>query len=152
MTSLQAKGIIRFYKVGSDDSPVLLDTYDMQSIGYGGAPDGAISQSIEKWNKIPQNPIALNVNDRLRVTFEATATKTLDASDAGWSVPITLGNGSVSFLRHPTNSSEWDIKQLADASFTADIETPAFEMRVKRAFYLGSNVQKAFISLEDNTA
>ncbi len=153
MASVQVPGVLKFYKIDAGDNQTLIHTVNIQSIGAGGSPDGLITNSPEKWQSIPlMSEYPLNVNDRLLVTFTADATKTVDASDCAFIVPITLGNNTVTFLKKPTVTSEWDIKALGDVAFTGDIETPAFELRVKRAFYLGSNKEKAFISMEDNTA
>lgn len=153
MASVQAKGVLRFYKVGFDDSPVLIHTVNVQAIGAGGSPDGAITNSPEKWLYIPYfGSYPLSQNDRLRITFEAEANVTIDASDGAFIVPITLQNGTISYLKHPTNSAEWDVLYATDKAFVANSETPFVEMRVKRAFVLGSNKEKSFVSIEDNTA
>lgn len=151
MASAQIKGILRFYKVDATDSPKLLHTVNIQSIGAGGSSDGTIVNSPEKWVNIPYfGDDALLQNDRLRITFEPESTATSDASDGAFIVPITLSNGSVSYLRHPTNTAEWDIQEATDRAYTANFEAPFCEMRVKRAFALGSNKEKAFISVENN--
>ena len=154
MASKQVSGIMRFYKVTDTDVSIPIHTVNMSSIGAGGSPDGAIANSPEKWSVFPYfgGDKALGLNDRLRVTFEASATATVDASDGAFVLPVTLADGSVTFLGHPTKSAEWNIRVSADKEYVADIETPAFEMQVKRAFALGSSREKAFISMEDNTA
>lgn len=153
MASVQIPGVLKAYKIDANDNQDLLATLNIQSIGAGGSPDKVITNSPEKWQYVSLvGDKPLNVNDRLAFTFTADTNATLDASDCAFICPITLSNGVVSYLKHPTVSSEWDIRQLGDTAFVADVETPAFEMRVKRGFFLGSNKEKAFISIEDNTA
>lgn len=154
MASAQIGGIMRFYKVTSTDVQIPIHTVNMSSIGAGGSADGVIANSPEKWSSIPYfgGDKALGINDRLRVTFEASATATADASDGAFVCPITLEDGTITFLEHPTKTAVWNVRASTDKAYTADVETPAFEMQVKRPFALGSSKEKAFISMEDNTA
>lgn len=153
MVSAQIIGTLRFYKIDANNNQTLITVANIQDIGNGGSSEGVIANTREKWGNMPvfgEAKKALNVNDRLRVTFEAKSAQTCDASDSAFILPITLSDGTLSYLRDWTLTSEWNVQNFADQAFVANQETPICEKLVSVPFYLGNNSVKAFVSVEDN--
>jgi hypothetical protein len=154
MVSAQIAGQLRFYRITPTGSKVLLFGNATSALGPSGSSDGAIASTPEKWTFIPLQSAeakVLRVNDKLEVTFESQANATTDASDSEWVLPITLQDGSTIVLNGPDNTIDWDAKQLGDIAFVAGIETVACQKTVRQPFALGSNVSKAFASVENNS-
>jgi hypothetical protein len=153
MVSAQIAGVLRFYRTTPTNSKVFLFGNTTSSLGPSGSSDGAIASTPEKWTFVPlQNSEhkVLRVNDKLTVTFEANASATTDASDSEWVIPITLQDGSIQVLNGPDSVVDWDVKQLGDIAFVGGVETVIVEKTIRQPFGLGSNVQKAFASVENN--
>jgi len=153
MVSAQIAGQLRFYRKTPTNSKVFLFGNTTSSLAPSGSSDGAIASTPEKWTFIPLQSAehkVLRVNDTLEVTFEAAANATTDASDSEWVIPITLQDGSIQVLNSPDNSVDWDAKVLGDIAFVAGVETIVCMKTIRQPFALGSNVQKAFASIENN--
>jgi len=153
MVSAQIAGTLRFYRVTPTNSAVFLFGNTTSSLAPSGSSEGVVASTPEKWTFIPIQTApnkVLRVNDKLRVTFEATTGATTDASDSEWIIPITLQDGSTTILNSPDNSVDWDAKVLGDIAFVAGVEMTATEKTIRQPFALGSNVAKAFASIENN--
>jgi len=153
MASAQAPGKLRFYRQTATGSRVFLFGNDVAALGPSGSSDGTIASTPEKWTFIPaltaQNKV-LRAGDKLLVTYEPNAGVTIDASDCEFVIPITFQDGSGSTLGGPDNSTDWDVTQATDIAFVAGIESTLCVKSVDQPFVLGSNVSKAFASIEDN--
>lgn len=153
MVSAQIAGTLNFYRVTPNNGRVFLFGNTVSALGPSGSSDGTIASTPEKWSFIPLQSAAdkvLRVNDKLLVTFNAFAAATTDASDAEWVIPITLQDGSVQVLGSPDNTVDWDVKVLADRALVAGEETEVVIKTIRQPFALGSNVAKAFASIENN--
>jgi hypothetical protein len=154
MASAQVKGVLKFYRRTPTGSMVFLYGADLAALGPSGSSDGAIASTPEKWSFIPlQNAQhkVLRVNDQLVVSVELKAAATTDASDGEAVIPITYQDGSVSSLSGFDNATDWDVKQLGDVALLANVETIIAIKKVNQPFILGSNTQKAFVSVEDDS-
>lgn len=153
MVSVQIKGIMRFYRVTPAGSKVLLYASDVQAIGTGGSSEGAIAQTYEKWAVLPAQTRADKVlmpNDKLEVTFEAAAAATSDASDGAVVLPLTLEGGSNDVLGKFDSTTFWDVKQFGDVALLANQEITIAVKTIRQKCVLGSNVQRTFVSVENN--
>lgn len=154
MASAQVKGKLKFYRrVGGSGAMIPLFENNIAALGPSGSSDGAIASTPETWTFVPlQNTAAKNlrVNDHLVVTLTLTTAATTDASDGKVILPITYADGSAGTLGDFDNSVDWDVQQLGDAAYLANVETIIAAKKVLSAFSLGSNVQKCFISVENN--
>lgn len=153
MASAQIKGIVKFYRITPQGDKILLFEGDDQQLGPGGSSDGAIANTPEKWVFIPAQTGANKMmmpNDHLQVTFTAYAAATCDASDGAIVLPLTLNGGTPKQLGKFDDSTYWDVKQLADIAFVANTETVVCERTVREVCVLGNNVQRAFVTIENN--
>ena len=95
---------------------------------------------------------ALPIYDELVVSFIASTAVTTDASDGKVILPCTYQDGTGFTLGDFDNSTDWDVQQLGDTAFVANVETIIAAKKILQPFALGSMTQKCFISVEDNTA
>jgi hypothetical protein len=154
MVSAQIAGQLRFYRTTPTNSKVFLFGNTTSSLGPSGSSEGAVASTPEKWTFIPVQSAdhkVLRVNDKLTLTFEANASATTDASDSEFVIPISLQDGSIQVLNGPDSVVDWDVKQLGDIAFVGGVETLICEKTVRQPFALGSNVAKAFASIENNS-
>jgi hypothetical protein len=154
MVSAQIAGQLKFYRKTPTGSLVFLFGNTTSSLGPSGSSDGAIASTPEKWTFIPLQDAqhkVLRVNDALVVTFECNTGATTDASDCEWVIPITLQDGSNQVLNGPDSTIDWDAKQLGDVALLTGVETIIVSKTIRQPFALGSNVQKAFASIENNS-
>jgi hypothetical protein len=153
MASAQINGVLKFYRIKSNNTKEFLYGGDIKALGPSGSSDGTIASTPEKWVYIPLQSATdkiLRVNEKLLVTFTAASAATTDASDSAWAIPITYGDGSSDTLGGPSDSTVWDSFVLGDVALIAGREYPVCEKRVTQPFALGSNTQKAFASIENN--
>ena len=153
MVSAQIAGQLRFYRTTPTNSKVFLFGNTVSSLGPSGSSEGIIASTPEKWTFIPVQTApnkVLRVNDKLTLTFEANASATTDASDSEFVIPVTLQDGSTQALNGPDSTVDWDVKQLGDIAFVGGVETTIVEKTVRQPFALGSNITKAFASIENN--
>lgn len=153
MVSAQLKGVLRFYRVTPMGNKVFLFGSDIQALGTGGSSEGAIANSYEKWSMIPtqdRSDKVMQPNDKLEVSFEAAAAGTSDASDGAVVLPLTLNGGSPLVLGKLDNATFWDVKQFGDVALLANQEIALAVRTVREVCVLGSNSQKAFVSVENN--
>lgn len=155
MASAQEAGTIHFYRQTANGARIPLFSADMAAIGPSGAADGVIQSTPDMWTYIPLQNAAnkvLRANEKLVVTFTPRGTDTLDASDCRFVIPITYQDGTADSLGDPTSTVDWDVLQASDILYNAGIEADVCIKKVLQPFALGSNLQKAFMSLEDDTA
>lgn len=153
MVSAQIKGIIRFYRKTPEGNRVLLYEADVQMLGSGGSSDGLIANSQEKWPYLPaqrRSDKVMQPNDHLLVTFEPWTAQTTDASDGGVVLPLTLNGGTSMTLGRFDLTAYWDVKQLGDVALLAQ-ETVIAERTVREVCVLGSDIIRAFVSIENNS-
>ena len=154
MVSAQVKGIVKFYRKTPTGSLIFLYGNDLAALGPSGSSEGSIASTPEKWGFIPeqraQNKI-LRVNDQLITTLTLKTAATTDASDGEVVLPITFQDGSVTTLAGFDNSTDWDVQQLGDAAYLANVEAVIAAKKVLQPFIFGSNTAKAFVSVEDNS-
>jgi len=153
MVSAQAKAVVKFYRKTSTGSMIFLYGNDLAALGPSGSSDGSIASTPEKWGFIPmqsaQNKV-LRVNDQLVVTITPKVGFTSDGSDGEAVIPITFQDGSVTTLSGFENTTDWDVQQLGDVALLADVESVIAAKKILQPFALGSNISKAFVSIEDN--
>lgn len=153
MASAQVKALLRFYRKTATGSMIFLYGNDLAALGPSGSSDGSIASTPEKWTFIPMQSAqhkVLRVNDQLVVTMEQKVAATTDASDGEAVIPITFQDGSVTTLSGFDNTTDWDVQQLGDTLFLANVEAVIAAKKVTQPFMLGSNTAKAFVSVEDN--
>lgn len=157
MVSAQISGVLNFYRVDSNNNRTFIFGGDIAGLGPSGSSQGAIASTPEKWTFIPLQNSAdkvLRVNEKLLVTFTpvAAATTAATASYSRAVIPITYQNGSSTTLSNFSNSVDWDVTQLpASLALVAGYETIIAIKTARQAFALGSNVQKVFASIENNS-
>ena len=155
MASAQVKGKLKFYRrTGGTGSMIPLFENNIAALGPSGSSDGTIASTPDAWTFIPlQNTQekALRVNDHLVVSLTLSAAATTDASDGKVILPITYQDGTGGTLGDFDNSVDWDVQVLGDTAFLANVETIIAAKKVLRPFALGSNTQKCFISVENNS-
>lgn len=153
MVSAQVKGVLKFYRKTPTGSMIFLHGSDLAALGPSGSSEGAIASTPEKWGFLPMQSAphkVLRVNDQLLVSLTLKTAATTDASDGEVVLPITLQDGSVTSLAGFDNSTDWDVQQLGDTAFLANVETMIAAKKILSPFMLGSNTQKVFVSVEDN--
>lgn len=154
MVSAQVKGKLKFYRrVGGSGAMLPLFENNIAALGPSGSVDGVIASTPDAWTFIPlQNSQAkaLRVNDHLVVSLTLSTAATTDASDGIVILPITFQDGTGGTLGDLDNSVDWDVQQLGDTAFLADVETIIAAKKILTPFALGSNTQKCFVSVEDN--
>lgn len=154
MVSAQVKGKLKFYRrTGGTGSMVPLFENNIAALGPSGSSDGAIASTPDMWTFIPlQNTTekVLRVNDHLVVTLTLSTAATTDASDGKVILPITYQDGTGGTLGDFDNTIDWDVQQLGDAAYLANVETIIAAKKVMREMAIGSNTQKCFISVENN--
>ena len=154
MASAQVKGKLRFYRrAGGSGALVPLFENNIAALGPSGSSDGTIASTPDAWTFIPlQNTPAKNlrVNDHLVISLTLSTGATTDASDGKVILPITFSDGTGGTLGDFNNSIDYDVQQLGDTAFLANVETIISAKKVLAPFSLGSNTQKCFISVEDN--
>lgn len=154
MVSAQIKGTIKFYRITPTGSKVLLFASNMAALGPSGSSDAAIASTPEKWTYLPIQLApakVLQVNDKLHVTFTPDAAATTDASDGIHAIPITYQDGTSDVLSGSWDlTTIWDSFALGDVALIAAREYPVCEKIVRQPFALGSNIIKAFASIENN--
>jgi hypothetical protein len=154
MVSAQVKGKLTFYRrVGGNGSLIPLFSNNIAALGPSGSSEGAIASTPDTWTFIPlQNSShkVLKVNDHLVVSLTLTTAATTDASDGKVVIPCTNQDGTAFTLGDFDNSVDWDVQQLGDTAFLANVETIIAAKKVLAPFALGSNTQKCFISVENN--
>jgi len=155
MTSNQVKGKLKFYRrVGGSGALIPIFENNIAALAPSGSVDGAIASTPESWTFIPlaNSPAKnLRVNDHLVVSMTLSTAATTDASDGKVILPITYAEGTGGTLGDFNNSVDWDVQQLGDTAFLANVETIIAAKKVLHAFSLGSNTQKCFVSVEDNS-
>lgn len=153
MVSAQVKGTLRFYRKTASGTMIPLFSNNLAAFGPSGSSEGVIGSTPEKWTFIPlQNSPskALRVNEQLLVTLTLTDAATTDASDGKVIIPCTYQDGTGFTLGDFDNATDWDVQQLGDAAYLANVETPIASKKILQPFALGSMTQKCFISVEDN--
>lgn len=155
MASAQIAGTLKFYRVDTNNNQTFLFGINSAAIGPSGASEGTIASTPEKWSFIPLQNSAdkvLRTNEKLLVTFTAGAAATIGtATKTKAVIPITYQNGSTDILGDFANSTDWDVKQITAKALVAADETPIAVKTVRIPFALGSNVTKAFASIENNS-
>jgi hypothetical protein len=154
MASVQVQGKLRFYRQTATGSKVFLFGNSIAALGPSGSTDGTIQSTPEKWSFVPlQNAPqkVLQAGDRLVVTLETSEAKTLDASDCEFVIPITYRDGSATTLGSPDSSVVWHVTQAGDNAYVSGVEATLCVASVDQPYALGSNVTKAFASIEDNS-
>lgn len=153
MVSAQVNGVLKFYRKTSTGSMIFLFGGDLAALGPSGSSEGSIASTPEKWGFIPMQGAPhkiLRVNDQLVVTLELKTGATTDASDGQAVIPITFQDGSITTLSGFDNTTDWDAMQLGDIAIVANIESVIAAKKIAQPLMLGSNNQKAFVSVEDN--
>lgn len=153
MVSAQIPGELKFYRISPTNSRTFLHGASLSALGPSGSSDGVIASTPEKWSFIPlQNAPnkVMREGDRLLLTFTPAGAATTDASDCEFSIPITLQDNSITTLGGPDSSVDWDVKVLADKALVAGDEAEVCIKKVTFPFALGSNLSKAFASIENN--
>jgi len=155
MVSAQVKGKLKFYRrVGGSGAMIPLFENNIAALAPSGSSEGVIGSTPDAWTFIPlQNTVAKNlrVNDHLVVSLTLSTAATTDASDGKVILPITFGSGTGGTLGDFNNSVDWDVQQLGDTAFLANVETMIAAKKILAPFSLGSNTQKCFISVEDSS-
>lgn len=153
MVSAQVPSTLRFYRKTSTGSRIFLFGSKVAALGPSGSSEGVVASTQDTWGFVPiqnANNKILNVNDQLVATLEVDTAATIDASDSEFILPITLSDGSTTMLGSPDNAVDWDVKVATDIAFVAGVETDLCIKKISQAFALGSNLQKAFLSIENN--
>ncbi len=155
MVSAQVKGKLKFYRrIGGSGASVPIYGNNIAALGPSGSSEGVIASTPDAWSFIPKaNTQAKNlrVNDHLVVSLTLTTAATVDASDGKVILPITYADGTPDTLGDFDNAIDWDVQQLGDVAFVAGSETIIAAKKVLAPFSLGSDNQKCFISVEDNS-
>ena len=128
-----------------------------EAIGHGGAPDGAITNSPEKWKIIPRmaapNGQPFGAGCEITLVLKTDGADTLDISDARFVIPMmNAKSGVIKYLTNVAANVDWCIKRIGDSAIVADVETEIIRWRIPPggAFYFGGAA--GFISIEDDTA
>lgn len=154
MVSAQVKGKLKFYRrLGGSGALIPLFENNIAALAPSGSSDGTIASTPDAWTFIPlQNTQekALRVNDHLVTTITLSTAATTDASDGKVILPITFQDGTGGTLGDFDNTTDWDVQVLGDVALLANVETIIAAKKVLRAFALGSNTQKCFVSVENN--
>lgn len=153
MVSAQVKGTLKFYRRTASGTMIPLFSNNIAALAPSGSSEGVIASTPDTWTFIPlQNAPAkaLRVNDHLVVTMTLSTAATTDASDGKVICPCTFQDGTGFTLGDFSNSTDWDVQQLGDAAYLADVETIIAAKKILQPFALGSMTQKCFISVEDN--
>jgi hypothetical protein len=153
MVSAQLKGVLNFYRKTPTNSLKFLFGANLAALGPSGSSEGVIASTPEKWSYIPlqaANDKILRVNDQLVVAIKLDTAGTSDASDGKAAIPITYLDGSTSMLNGFDSTSDWDAQVFGDVALLANQEIVIAAKTVRQPFMLGSNTQKAFISVENN--
>jgi len=153
MVSAQVKGVLKFYRRTASGTMIPLFGNNIAALAPSGSSEGAIASTPDTWTFIPlQNAPskALRVNDQLVVSLTLATAATTDASDGAVILPCTLQDGTAFTLGKFSNTVDWDVQQLGDTAFLANVETIIAAKKVLQPFALGSMTQKCFISVEDN--
>ena len=154
MASAREEGTYRIYVRAP--SGAMTKVWDTRSeyVGHGGAPDGAIANSPEKWPVagVKGGPDGKPFGPGFEMLFAIVAdgADTLDATDCRLVVPITLENGTGITI---SQSDEYmNAKNLADVALVAGVETIVCAHRAPegRVWYFGGG--PIFMSFEDDTA
>jgi len=154
MVSAQVKGTLKFYRRTASGTMIPLFSNNIAALAPSGSSDATIASTPDAWTFIPlQNAAskALRVNDHLVVTLTLSTAATTDATDGKVILPCTYQDGTSFTLGDFSNSTDWDVQQLGDTAFLADVETVIAAKKVLQPFAIGSNTQKCFISVEDNS-
>ena len=153
MVSAQVKGTLKFYRRTASGTMIPLFSNNIAALAPSGSSDGTIASTPDTWTFIPlQNAAskALRVNDHLVVSLTLSTAATTDASDGKVILPCTFQDGTGFTLGDFDNATDWDVQQLGDVAFLADVETIIAAKKILQPFALGSMTQKCFISVEDN--
>jgi len=154
MASAQVKGTLKFYRRTASGTMIPLFSNNIAALGPSGSSEGTIGSTPDTWTFIPlQNNAAkaLRVNDHLVVSLTLTTAATTDASDGKVILPCTCQDGTGFTLGDFDNSTDWDVQQLGDTAFLANVETIIAAKKILQPFALGSMTQKCFISVENNS-
>jgi len=154
MVSAQVKGKLKFYRrVGGSGALVPLFENNIAALGPSGSSEGVIASTPDMWTFIPAQNTSeknLRVNDHLVVSLILSTAATTDASDGKVILPITYADGTGGTLGDFDNTTDWDVQQLGDTAFLANVETIIAAKKILTPFSLGSNTQKCFVSVENN--
>jgi len=153
MASAQVKGTLKFYRRTASGTMIPLFSNNIAALAPSGSSDGTIASTPDAWTFVPlQNSPAkaLRVNDHLVVSLTLGTAATVDASDGKVILPCTYQDGTSFTLGDFDNATDWDVQQLGDTAFLANVETIIASKKVLQPFALGSMTQKCFISVEDN--
>jgi len=155
MVSAQVKGKLKFYRrVGGSGAMIPLFENNIAALGPSGSSEGTIASTPDAWTFIPlQNTAAKNLrtNDHLVTSLTLSTAATTDASDGKVILPITFASGTGGTLGDFNNTIDWDVQQLGDTAFLANVETIIAAKKVLTPFSLGSNTQKCFVSVENSS-
>lgn len=153
MVSAQVKGTLKFYRRTASGTMIPLFSNNIAALAPSGSSDGTIASTPDAWTFIPlQNAPAkaLRVNDHLVVTLTLSTAATVDASDGIVILPCTFQDNTGFTLGDFDNATDWDVQQLGDNAYLADVETIIAAKKILQPFALGSMTQKCFISVENN--
>ena len=153
MVSAQVKGTLKFYRRTASGTMIPLFSNNIAALAPSGSSEGVIASTPDTWTFIPlQNAPAkaLRVNDHLVVTLTLSTAATTDATDGKVILPCTYQDGTSFTLGDFDNATDWDVQQLGDAAYLANVETIIAAKKILQPFALGSMTQKCFISVEDN--
>lgn len=150
MASATVPATITFYirkKTGAN-AGLMKKVYQNQTaaLAAGGCPDGVPAAKPSDWLSVPaMRGIKANPDDELVITLTTVSAVTLDASDAVWSIPMTLDSGLTTL---GNNSSDFDVLALADTAYVAGQETVAAVHKFKEGGFFGGG--KIFVAVENN--
>ena len=151
MVSAQVKGTLKFYRKTASGTMIPLFSNNLAALAPSGSSEGTIASTPEKWTFIPlQNSPskALRVNDHLLVTLTLSTAATTDASDGKVILPCTYQDGTGFTLGDFDNATDWDVQQLGDSAYLADVETVIAAKKILQPFALGSRSEERRVGKE----
>ena len=166
MASGRAPGLYSMYIETASNNRFLIKQADAAfwNVSNLGSPDGVISSTAtpEKWNVLPKSAIGGKPGSKIVVTYTASTTDTLDASDSVMILPVTV-NGQPETIGFPGggggglgNGNFTAVTNVGDTLYTANTEQLVFSVRANEGvfFNVGANglAGRVFASLENDTA
>lgn len=157
MASAQVAGAYRIYIIKPDGSRKQVAVGSNYFFSPGGSADGAVANTPEKWNYLPDNGVRGGSGYLLQITLQSGAAKTIDASDCFMNIPIVV-NGAKEILgnsAHATgimNNNFSVVTAAADIAYVAGVETPVLTYRANEGVVFGVGGDRVNLSIEDNTA
>ena len=153
MVSAQISGILKLYRVDTNNNQHFITGGNIAALGPSGSSEGVIASTPEKWlyvNPIVSDDKRLRTNEKLLATFTPAAAATIGTATKSKAViPIVYQDGSSDVINDFASSVDWDVKILATKAVIAGDETPIAIKTIRQPFAIGGG--KIFTSIENNS-